>query len=203
MYKAVKRMADIAISALALALLSPVILVIALVNAKVHGLPLLFSQVRPGLNEKLFKMYKFRSMTSERDAHGELLPDEERLTSWGKFLRASSLDELPELWNVLKGDMSLVGPRPLLPEYLQHYSSDQKRRHKVRPGITGLAQVQGRNELSWNDKFTLDVAYVDTLSFALDIKILVKTVTSVLKREGINTSEGAAMPKFGSEDSGN
>jgi len=139
-------------------------------------------------------------MTGQRDSAGELLPDEIRLTSWGKFLRASSLDELPELWNVLKGDMSLVGPRPLLPEYLDHYTATQKRRHDVRPGITGLAQVQGRNELSWDAKFKFDVDYVDGLSLALDLKIIAKTVLSVLKREGINTVEGAAMPKFGALD---
>jgi len=139
-------------------------------------------------------------MTNERDIHGDLLSDEVRLTSWGKFLRSSSLDELPELWNVLKGDMSLVGPRPLLPEYLDHYTAQQKRRHEVRPGITGLAQVQGRNELSWDEKFSFDVTYVDHCSLALDVKIIAKTVMSVLKREGINTADGAAMPKFGSNE---
>lgn len=195
-----KRIVDVVISIIALVLLSPVVLLVALINAKVHGLPVLFSQVRPGRNEKLFRMYKFRTMTNERDMQGELLPDEVRLTSWGKFLRSSSLDELPELWNVLKGDMSLVGPRPLLPEYLDHYTTEQRRRHEVRPGITGLAQVQGRNELSWDEKFTLDVAYVDELSLALDAVIIAKTVRSVLKREGINTVDGAAMPKFGSEE---
>jgi lipopolysaccharide/colanic/teichoic acid biosynthesis glycosyltransferase len=200
MYKFFKRTMDILISAIALVLLSPVVLLVALINAKVHGLPVLFSQVRPGLNEKLFRMYKFRTMTNERDVHGELLPDEVRLTSWGKFLRSSSLDELPELWNVLKGDMSLVGPRPLLPEYLDHYTAQQKRRHEVRPGITGLAQVQGRNELSWDAKFSFDVTYVDECSLALDVKIIAKTVMSVLKREGINTADGAAMPKFGSNE---
>jgi lipopolysaccharide/colanic/teichoic acid biosynthesis glycosyltransferase len=138
-------------------------------------------------------------MTNERDDLGELLADYVRLTAWGKFLRASSLDELPELWNVLKGDMSLVGPRPLLPEYLDHYTASQKRRHDVRPGITGLAQIEGRNELSWSEKFNFDVAYVDGMSLALDIKIIFKTVMSVLKREGINTVDGAAMPKFGAE----
>jgi lipopolysaccharide/colanic/teichoic acid biosynthesis glycosyltransferase len=200
MYKFFKRTMDILISAIALVLLSPVVLLVALINAKVHGLPVIFSQVRPGLNEKLFRMYKFRTMTNERDVHGELLPDEVRLTSWGKFLRSSSLDELPELWNVLKGDMSLVGPRPLLPEYLDHYTAKQKRRHEVRPGITGLAQVQGRNELSWDAKFSFDVTYVDECSLALDVKIIAKTVMSVLKREGINTADGAAMPKFGSNE---
>jgi lipopolysaccharide/colanic/teichoic acid biosynthesis glycosyltransferase len=191
---------DILISAIALVLLSPVVLLVALINAKVHGLPVLFSQVRPGLNEKLFRMYKFRTMTNERDVQGELLPDEMRLTSWGKFLRSSSLDELPELWNVLKGDMSLVGPRPLLPEYLEHYTAQQKRRHEVRPGITGLAQVQGRNELTWDEKFSFDVTYVDECSWMLDMRIIAKTVMAVLKREGINTADGAAMPKFGSSD---
>lgn len=200
MYKFFKRTMDILISAIALVLLSPVVVIVALINAKVHGLPVLFSQVRPGLNDKLFRMYKFRTMTNELDVHGELLPDEVRLTSWGKFLRSSSLDELPELWNVLKGDMSLVGPRPLLPEYLDHYTAQQKRRHEVRPGITGLAQVQGRNELSWDAKFSFDVTYVEQCSLALDVKIIGKTVMSVLKREGINTADGAAMPKFGSNE---
>ena len=200
MYKFFKRTMDILTSAIALVLLSPVVLLVALINAKVHGLPVLFSQVRPGQNEKLFRMYKFRTMTNERDVHGELLPDEVRLTSWGKFLRSSSLDELPELWNVLKGDMSLVGPRPLLPEYLDHYTAQQKRRHEVRPGITGLAQAQGRNELSWDAKFSFDVTYVEQCSLALDVKIIAKTVMSVLKREGINTADGAAMPKFGSNE---
>jgi len=200
MYKFFKRTADIFLSAFALVLLSPAVLLVALINVKVHGLPVLFSQVRPGLNEKLFRMYKFRTMTNERDVHGELLPDEVRLTSWGKFLRSSSLDELPELWNVLKGDMSLVGPRPLLPEYLDHYSIEQKRRHEVRPGVTGLAQVQGRNELNWEEKFSFDVTYVDDCSLKLDLKVIAKTVMLVLKREGINTADGAAMPKFGSTD---
>jgi lipopolysaccharide/colanic/teichoic acid biosynthesis glycosyltransferase len=200
MYKLLKRSMDIMFSTFALVLLSPVVLLVALINAMVHGLPILFSQVRPGMNEKLFRMYKFRTMTNERDVQGELLPDEIRLTSWGKFLRSSSLDELPELWNVLKGDMSLVGPRPLLPEYLDHYSTEQKRRHEVRPGVTGLAQVQGRNELSWDDKFSFDVAYVDGCSLELDLKIIAKTFMLVLKRDGINTADGAAMPKFGSSD---
>jgi len=199
MYRVIKRSIDIMVSCLALTLLSPVILMVALINAKLHGRPVMFSQVRPGLDEKLFRMYKFRTMTNERDDLGELLADYVRLTAWGKFLRASSLDELPELWNVLKGDMSLVGPRPLLPEYLDHYTASQKRRHDVRPGITGLAQIEGRNELSWSEKFNFDVAYVDGMSLALDIKIIFKTVMSVLKREGINTVDGAAMPKFGAE----
>ena len=200
MYRVIKRLADIVVSGLVLVVLSPIILLIALINAKVHGLPVLFSQVRPGRNERLFRMYKFRTMTSQRDSAGELLADEIRLTSWGRFLRASSLDELPELWNVLKGEMSIVGPRPLLPEYLEHYTSTQKRRHEVRPGITGLAQVQGRNELGWDEKFTFDIAYVDDLSLALDMKIIAKTVMLVIRREGINTVEGAAMPKFGAGD---
>jgi lipopolysaccharide/colanic/teichoic acid biosynthesis glycosyltransferase len=200
MYQAIKRTHDILVSAFALVLLSPVILIVALINAKVHGLPVLFSQIRPGRGEELFRMYKFRTMTNQRDSAGELLADDIRLTSWGRFLRASSLDELPELWNVLKGDMSIVGPRPLLPEYLDHYTDTQKRRHEVRPGITGLAQVQGRNELSWDEKFGFDVAYVDDLSLVLDIKIIAKTVLSVIKREGINTVEGDAMPKFGAQN---
>jgi sugar transferase EpsL len=160
------------------------------------GKPVLFSQVRPGLGGKPFTMYKFRTMTNARDAKGELLPDALRLTRFGRFLRASSLDELPELWNVLKGDMSLVGPRPLLMEYLPLYSSFQARRHEVRPGITGWAQVNGRNALSWEERFELDVWYVDHHSLWLDLRILWLTVRKVIQREGITAKGEATMSKF-------
>ena len=160
------------------------------------GSPVLFTQVRPGVHGKPFLMVKFRTMTDERDASGALLPDAKRLTPFGRFLRASSLDELPELWNVLRGEMSLVGPRPLLMEYLPLYSPEQARRHEVRPGITGWAQVNGRNAISWADKFALDVWYVDNRSLWLDVKILWRTVRKVLVRDGISAAGEATMPKF-------
>lgn len=160
------------------------------------GSPAIFTQERPGLNGKPFRMYKFRTMTSERDASGNLLTDEMRLTAPGRALRATSLDELPELWNVLIGDMSLVGPRPLLMEYLEHYSPEQARRHDVRPGITGWAQVNGRNTLSWEDKFRLDVWYVDNQSLWLDMRILMLTVVKVLSRKDISATGHATMPPF-------
>jgi lipopolysaccharide/colanic/teichoic acid biosynthesis glycosyltransferase len=176
--------------------LSPIILLlVVLVRIKI-GSPVLFSQERPGLMGKPFKMIKFRSMTNACDSYGNLLPDAERLTRFGKFLRASSLDELPGLWNVLKGDMSLVGPRPLLMEYLPLYSPEQYRRHEVRPGLTGWAQVNGRNALSWEEKFTLDAWYVDNHSFWLDIKILFLTVKKVLGRDGISADGHVTMEKF-------
>jgi len=161
-----------------------------------YGSPILFKQTRPGLNGKLFTIYKFRTMTLKKDTNGKLLSDAERLTRFGQFLRSTSLDELPELWNVLNGDMSLVGPRPLLTEYLPLYSKDQMRRHEVRPGITGWAQVNGRNALTWEEKFKRDVWYVDHQSFWLDIKILLMTVKKVLMREGISAKEDATMPVF-------
>jgi len=198
-YPVFKRLADVLVSGLALIALSPVLLLVSVGNAKYLGRPVLFTQVRPGKSAKLFTMYKFRTMTDARDVDGNLLPDVVRLHPWGKFLRSTSLDELPELWNVLKGDMSIIGPRPLLPEYLEHYTPTQNRRHEVRPGITGLAQVLGRNELAWEDKFAYDVTYVDELNFLLDVKILTKTLISVFKREGINTSDGTSMPKFGTD----
>jgi lipopolysaccharide/colanic/teichoic acid biosynthesis glycosyltransferase len=160
------------------------------------GSPVLFSQVRPGLHGKPFRMYKFRTMTDARDADGNLLPDAERLTDFGKWLRASSLDELPELINVLRGEMSLVGPRPLLMEYLPLYSPEQARRHEARPGITGWAQINGRNAISWDDKFALDVWYVDHQGVWLDVRILALTVWRVLRREGISAAGEATMPKF-------
>ncbi len=191
-----KRLFDVVVSACALLVLTlPLLVVIWMVRRKL-GSPVFFAQVRPGMHGKPFKMVKFRSMTSERGTDGELLPDAERLTPFGRFLRSTSLDELPELWNVLKGDMSLVGPRPLLMEYLPLYSPEQARRHEVRPGITGWAQVNGRNAISWEDKFKLDVWYVDHCSLWLDIKILWLTVKKVLVREGISAAGEATMGKF-------
>lgn len=191
-----KRLFDVVVSACALLVLAlPLLVVIWMVRRKL-GSPVFFAQVRPGMHGKPFKMVKFRSMTSERGTDGELLPDAERLTPFGRFLRSTSLDELPELWNVLKGDMSLVGPRPLLMEYLPLYSPEQARRHEVRPGITGWAQVNGRNAISWEDKFKLDVWYVDHCSLWLDIKILWLTVKKVLVREGISAAGEATMGKF-------
>ncbi|NCU65132.1 sugar transferase [Acidovorax sp. 210-6] len=191
-----KRLFDIVVSACALLVLALPLWVLMWQVRRKLGSPVFFTQVRPGLHGKPFKMVKFRSMTSERGPDGELLPDAVRLTPFGRFLRSTSLDELPELWNVLKGDMSLVGPRPLLVEYLPLYSPEQARRHEVRPGITGWAQVNGRNAIGWEDKFKLDVWYVDHSSLWLDIKILWLTVKKVLVREGISAAGEATMGKF-------
>jgi lipopolysaccharide/colanic/teichoic acid biosynthesis glycosyltransferase len=191
-----KRVFDCLLAALALLLLClPLLCLTWLVRRKL-GSPVFFRQTRPGMNGKPFNMVKFRTMTDARGSDGQLLPDADRLTAFGRFLRASSLDELPELWNVLKGDMSLVGPRPLLMEYLPLYSPEQARRHEVRPGITGWAQVNGRNALSWEEKFKLDVWYVGHRSLWLDIKILWLTVRKVLVREGISAAGEATMSKF-------
>jgi lipopolysaccharide/colanic/teichoic acid biosynthesis glycosyltransferase len=190
------RVFDILAAAFALVLLSPVMFILALLVRSKLGSPVLFCQMRPGLRGKPFAMLKFRTMTDQMDANGDLLPDGERLTSFGRWLRSTSLDELPELWNVLKGDMSLVGPRPLLMEYLPLYSPEQARRHEVRPGITGWAQINGRNAISWEEKFELDVWYVDNRTFWLDIKILWLTVKKVLVRDGISAGGEATMPKF-------
>ena len=191
-----KRIFDLVLAAVALLLLSvPLLFLIWQIRRKL-GSPAFFRQTRPGLNGKPFKMVKFRTMTNARGPDGQLLPDAVRLTPFGRFLRSSSLDELPELWNVLKGDMSLVGPRPLLMEYLPLYSLEQARRHEVRPGITGWAQVNGRNALGWDDKFMLDVWYVNNRSLWLDIKILWLTVRKVLVREGISAEGEATMSKF-------
>jgi len=191
-----KRSFDVAVSGVALILFSPLFALLALLIRLRLGSPVFFRQMRPGLLGKPFSMVKFRTMTDARDAEGRLLPDGERLTPFGRFLRSTSLDELPELWNVLRGDMSLVGPRPLLTAYLERYSPEQARRHEVRPGITGLAQVNGRNALTWEEKFRLDVVYVDTWTFALDLRILAKTVVAVLRREGIAAEEHPTMPEF-------
>lgn len=191
-----KRLIDILLSLSALIVLSPVLLVVfVMVSVKLGG-PVLFSQERPGKNEKIFKMYKFRTMTNERDSNGELLPDGIRLTKFGKLLRATSLDELPELWNILKGDMSIVGPRPLLVQYLPLYNEEQKRRHEVRPGLTGLAQVSGRNAISWEEKFQLDVRYINELSFMNDLKIIFLTVKKVFIKEGISSETSMTMEAF-------
>jgi lipopolysaccharide/colanic/teichoic acid biosynthesis glycosyltransferase len=193
----VKRLFDIAVSGLALIMLSPVLAVVAIGVRYKLGTPVLFRQVRPGLHCRPFELIKFRTMRDGKDTHGEPLPDAARMTRSGSFLRATSLDELPELWNVLKGEMSLVGPRPLLMDYLPLYSPSQLRRHEVLPGVTGLAQVSGRNALSWDERFALDVWYVDNRSFWLDLKILASTVAKVFQREGINAPGSATMEKFG------
>ena len=195
-----KRLVDFTVTLLGLIVMSPLLLVLGILVRIQLGSPVLFCQQRPGLNGSPFMMYKFRTMTGERDADGNLLPDEQRLTSFGKFLRSASLDELPELINVLKGEMSLVGPRPLLMQYLPLYSPEQARRHEVRPGITGWAQVNGRNAIGWEEKFKLDVWYVDNQSFWLDLKILWMTFSKVFKREGISQEGQATMEPFrGSE----
>ncbi len=198
-----KRLLDLALTGPGLIMLSPVLVVLVFMVRRRLGSPVFFKQVRPGLHGAPFAMYKFRTMTDEKDAEGNLLPDGERLTKFGRFLRSTSLDELPELWNVLKGDMSLVGPRPLLMEYLERYTPEQARRHEVRPGITGWAQVNGRNALSWEDKFKLDVWYVDNRSLWLDIKILWLTLAKVFKREGISSDGHATMPFFEGKKSDN
>lgn len=182
-----KRPMDILGSLAAMILLSPLFLIVAFLVRLKLGNPVIFSQRRPGINGTIFTLYKFRTMTEERDEMGKLLPDEKRMTSFGKWLRSTSLDELPEFYNVLKGDMSLVGPRPLLMKYLTLYNKHQMRRHEVRPGFTGYAQVNGRNHLSWEEKFDLDVYYVDHITFRGDVKILLKTVKTVLLRKGINS----------------
>jgi lipopolysaccharide/colanic/teichoic acid biosynthesis glycosyltransferase len=191
-----KRFFDLLVAALLLSLLLPLMFALMLLVRLRLGAPVLFSQSRPGLNRHPFIMHKFRTMTNARGSNGQLLPDSDRLTAFGRFLRASSLDELPELWNVLKGEMSLVGPRPLLLEYLDLYSPEQARRHELRPGITGWAQVNGRNALNWEEKFKLDVWYVDHRSLWLDIKILWLTVRKVLVREGISAAGEATMSEF-------
>lgn len=182
--KVVKRLMDVIISGLSLIILSPVLLVLCILVRVKLGSPVLFTQERPGKDEKIFKLYKFRSMTDARDEKGEFLPDEVRLTKFGKLLRSTSLDELPELFNILKGDMSLIGPRPLLVRYLPYYTEEERHRHDVRPGLTGLAQVNGRNALGWEDRFSYDLQYVNNLSLGMDIKVLGMTVGKVLKRSG-------------------
>ena len=191
-----KRIFDVVGALTALGVGIPILVGVAASVRFAIGSPVLFRQTRPGLNGEEFEMVKFRTMTNARGPDGQLLPDAERLTSFGRFLRSSSLDELPELWNVLRGDMSLVGPRPLLMRYLDRYTPEQARRHEVRPGITGLAQVSGRNAISWDEKFALDVWYVDHRSLALDLKILVQTVLKVVRRDGVSAADHATMPEF-------
>jgi sugar transferase EpsL len=191
-----KRIFDLALTLPGLVLIFPILLLVALIVGMVHGRPILFSQMRPGYREELFTLHKFRTMRDKSDANGNLLPDEERLTRVGKLLRASSLDELPELFAVLRGKMSLVGPRPLLIQYLDRYSPDQARRHDVLPGITGWAQIHGRNVLTWEDKFLLDVWYVDNWSLGLDVRILAQTCWKVFKREGISQPGHATAELF-------
>ena len=192
----IKRILDVLLSGCALIVLSPVLLVVAVLVRTKLGSPVIFCQPRPGKDEKIFKMYKFRSMTDARDENGELLPDELRLTHFGKVLRSTSLDELPELWNIFKGDMSIVGPRPLLVKYLPLYSEEQHHRHDVMPGLTGWAQVNGRNAISWEDKFRLDVWYSEHVSFLLDVKVIFLTVRCVLHHEGISGADSATMEEF-------
>lgn len=200
--KYIKRPQDMLYALLALIVLSPILFITAFLVRVKLGSPVIFKQERPGLNGKIFTLYKFRTMTDERDSEGNLLPDEVRLTKFGKFLRSTSLDELPELFNILKGDMSIIGPRPLLVEYLPRYNAEQKRRHEVRPGLSGLAQANGRNAISWEQKFKYDVEYVDHVTFLGDWKIIFQTIWNVLKRDGISSETAVTMEKFmGTEES--
>ncbi|GFI48031.1 undecaprenyl phosphate N,N'-diacetylbacillosamine 1-phosphate transferase [Lachnospiraceae bacterium] len=194
--KYMKRWLDVAISFTAIVILSPVLGVLWLLVRKKLGRPAVFTQERPGKNEKIFKLYKFRTMTEGKDEKGQLLPDEERLTPFGKLLRSTSLDELPELFNILKGDMSLIGPRPLLVRYLPYYTKEERRRHDVRPGLTGLAQVNGRNALGWEGRFAYDLAYVNHLTFGMDVKIIAMTVGKVLRRSGTLSGAEQTVPDF-------
>jgi undecaprenyl phosphate N,N'-diacetylbacillosamine 1-phosphate transferase len=192
----IKRPMDFVLSLLAIIVLSPVLLVVAMLVRLKLGSPVIFKQERPGLNERIFTMYKFRTMTDEKDEDGELLSDSVRLTKFGRFLRSTSLDELPELFNILRGDMSFVGPRPLLVQYLGLYSEHQRRRHEVRPGLSGLAQINGRNAISWEDKFDLDVEYVDDIGFGGDWVIILQTLKKVFVKEGINSDSSVTMDAF-------
>ena len=192
----IKRPLDFCLSLGAFIVLSPIMGVTAVLVKKKLGSPILFKQPRPGKDEKIFEIYKFRTMTDERDENGELLPDEERLTDFGKFLRSTSIDELPELINMIKGDMAVVGPRPLLVKYLPRYSAEQHRRHEVRPGLTGYAQAHGRNGLSWEDRFQLDIDYVDHITFLGDAKVILDTLFAVIKKDGISSESSATMEEF-------
>ncbi len=196
----VKRPMDFILSLIAIIFLSPMLVIVGVMVRAKLGKPVLFRQKRPGLNGKIFIMYKFRTMTDDRNEKGELLSDLVRLTKFGKILRSTSLDELPELFNILKGDMSIVGPRPLLVQYLKLYNEHQKRRHEVRPGLSGFAQINGRNTISWEDKFNLDVEYVDNISFIGDFKIIFFTIKKVFEREGINSDTAATMEPFQGND---
>lgn len=192
----IKRLIDITLAIIAIIVLWPVILIIALLIKIKLGSPIIFKQNRPGINEKLFTMYKFRTMTDKKNSNGELLDDSQRMTKFGKILRTTSLDELPELINIIKGDMSIVGPRPLLVEYLELYNEHQRRRHEVRPGLSGYAQVNGRNSITWEEKFNLDIEYIDNLSFTGDCKIILLTLKKVFKREGITSDKSITMELF-------
>lgn len=194
--KCIKRIIDIFCSLIVLLLFWWLYIIVALLVRAKLGSPILFKQPRPGKNEKIFDMYKFRTMTDEKNKNGELLSDERRLTEFGKTLRATSLDELPEIFNILKGDMSLIGPRPLLVKYLPRYNEEQRHRHDVKPGLTGYAQVHGRNSVSWEEKFKMDVWYVNHISLGTDIKIILDTVKTVVKREGISSTSSATMEEF-------
>ena len=194
--KYIKRLLDIVLSGAALVILSPVLLITAVLVRIKLGSPVIFTQERPGKDEKIFKLHKFRSMSAARDETGALLPDKERLTGFGKKLRSLSIDELPELWDIFRGKMSIVGPRPLLVKYLPLYNEEQRHRHDVRPGLTGWAQVHGRNLTSWEERFEYDVEYVNNISFALDVKIIIMTIRCVLGREGINADGSATMEAF-------
>ncbi len=194
--KYMKRIFDFILSLVAIVILSPVLLIVAILVRTKLGTPVIFKQQRPGLNERIFTLYKFRTMTDERDEEGNLLPDEIRLTKFGKLLRSTSLDELPELFNILKGDMAIVGPRPLLVRYLPLYNEHQKHRHDVRPGFTGYAQVNGRNSITWEDKFDLDVEYTQRVSLLMDIGIILRTIKVVLLREGISSETSSTMEEF-------
>lgn len=191
-----KRPLDLILSIIALIVLSPLLLIIAILVRINLGKPIIFKQQRPGLNEKIFTLYKFRTMTNKKDKENNLLPDKERLTKFGKWLRSTSIDELPELINIIKGDMSIVGPRPLLVEYLPLYNDKQKQRHLVKPGLTGLAQVNGRNSINWEDKFILDYEYIQKITFSLDLVIFFKTLISVLKKDGISQKNFATMEEY-------
>lgn len=191
-----KRILDISICIIGLIFISPILLLVALLVKIKLGSPIIFKQERPGLHGEIFKLYKFRTMTNEKNDSGELLDDDIRLTDFGKKLRASSLDELPEIFNIIRGDMSIVGPRPLMVKYLTLYSKEQKRRHDVRPGLTGLAQISGRNAITWTERFNKDIEYVDNISLKLDMYIFLKTIYYVLKREGINSDTSATMEDF-------
>jgi len=191
-----KRPLDVLISLVAFIILTPLIAIVAILVRIKIGSPIIFKQQRPGINEKIFTMYKFRTMTDEKTESGELCPDEIRLTKFGKFLRSTSLDELPELINILKGDMSIVGPRPLLVEYLFLYNDYQKRRHEVRPGLTGLAQINGRNSIDWEDKFDFDIKYINSINFICDLKIIFLTIKKVFIKEGVNSETSATMEPF-------
>jgi len=192
----IKRPQDIVISAGALIVLSPLFLVLALSVGRKLGRPVVFSQMRPGLNEKLFRIYKFRTMTNEKDGNGNLLSDSLRLTKFGRFLRSTSMDELPELWNILKGEMSFVGPRPLLPEYLTRYNEAQQQRHSVRPGLTGLAQISGRNAISWESKFNLDLEYIEKITFMKDTIIFFTTIYKAARRKGVSSKTNETSETF-------